>query len=200
MLDPKYHKYHIFKDMVWVWVSILVWHLATLNQVSNAHKNTNNIATRVHKDAFPRQEESCLIEAKNLEFVELEFWIINCKAADLKSMQAEWDNGVLGFSTWAKAGLSIDLHLFPRVSMAGIETRYRAIQVRSGYRPIHILGVVWYFIPYSYQCSIPGKWCYTGPTLVYTPSYFLHFIRVKHTKVIRACEQSINSYHKLTHG
>ena len=32
---------------------------------------------------------------------------------------------------------------------------------------------------------------------VYT-KLLLHFIRVKHTKVIWACEQSINSYHKLT--
>ena len=64
--------------------------------------------------------------------------------------------------------MSIDLHLLPWVSKAGIETRYRAIQVRSKYRPIHILGAIWYLIPYSYQCSIPDKWCYTGPTLLTT--------------------------------
>ena len=110
----------------------------------------------------------CLIEAKNLEFVELKFWIINCNAADLKSIQADWDIGVSSFSTWAKAGVSIDLHLLPQVSKAGIETRYCAIQVRSVYSPIHILRVVWYLIPYSYQYSIPGKWCYIGLTLVHT--------------------------------
>ena len=82
-------------------------------------------------------------------------WIINCKATDQKSIQAKWDIGISGFSTWAKAGSSIDLHLLPRVSKTGIETRYRAIQVRSGYRPIHILGVVWYFIPYSPGGTLP---------------------------------------------
>ena len=43
----------------------------------------------------------------------------------------------------------IDLHLLPRVSKAGIETQYCAIQVRSMYRPIHILRAVWYLILYS---------------------------------------------------
>ena len=33
---------------------------------------------------------------------------------------------------------------------------------------IHILHAIWYLTPYSYQYYVPGKWCYTGPTLVYT--------------------------------
>ena len=47
--------------------------------------------------------------------------------------------------------MSIDLHILPRVSKAGIEPRYHAIQVQSKYHPIHILRAVWYLIPYSYQ-------------------------------------------------
>ena len=45
---------------------------------------------------------------------------------------------------------------------------------------------------------LPQSFCFSPGRFIHQ-SKFLQFIRVKHTKVIQACEQSIYSYHKLTH-